>query len=77
MITQALGTILTLLRIVALGWGIMMLIIIAVKLIAPDKPEVKSMLKEDLPTYVIGAVMLFGASGVLTFFTYLVKDFFG
>lgn len=75
-IAKALGVILTILRIVALGWGIMMAFSIAIKYMMA-KPSTKSALKLDMPTYVIGAVLLFGASGLMTLLQYFVEDIFG
>jgi hypothetical protein len=36
----------------------------------------KAALKEDMRTYIIGALLLFGASGLLTLVQYFVDDFF-
>lgn len=75
LIVKILGVLLTLLRIIALGWAIMMSCAIAVKYMMA-KPSTKSALKLDMPTYVIGAVLLFGASGLMKLMQYFVEDIF-
>ena len=37
-------------------------------------PHIKSQLKTDMPTYVIGAAILFGAAGIITLVQYFVDD---
>lgn len=75
-IVQALGVILSICRIFTLGWGVIMCLAIAVKFMIA-KPEIKATLKLDLPTYIIGAVLLFGASGIMTLLKYFVDDTVG
>ena len=53
-----------------------MCLAIAVKFMIA-KPEIKATLKLDLPTYIIGAVLLFGASGIMTLLKYFVDDTVG
>lgn len=69
------GFILNLVRIVALSWAILMLIAIAIKYMSGNA-QVKAQLKTDVPTYLIGAVILFGASGILTLIKYFMDDNF-
>lgn len=75
LIVRALGVLLTLLRTIALGWAIIMCFAIAVKYMIA-KPATKTQLKLDMPTYVIGAVLLFGASGLMKLLQYFVEDVF-
>ena len=74
-LTQGLGVILTLVRIVALAWAVIMAFSIAFKYMT-GSAQIKSQLKTDLPTYVIGAVVLFGGAGVITLIQYFVEDTF-
>lgn len=74
LIKKLLGTILTILRIIAVGWAIMMLISISTKYMTGNA-QIKAQLKTDVPTYVTGAALLFGASGILTLIQYFVEDF--
>ena len=73
MISKALGIILTIVRTIALGWGIIMAIAIAMKYMT-GSPQVKSQLKTDMPTYIIGALLLFGAAGLLTLLQVFTED---
>lgn len=75
LIVRALGVLLTLLRTVTLGWAIIMCFAIAVKYMLA-KPAMKTQLKLDMPTYIIGAVLLFGASGLMTLLQFFVDDVF-
>ena len=59
------GMILKIVRIIALGWAIIMAISIAIKYFT-GSAQIKSQLKTDMPTYIIGAVLLFGAAGLIT-----------
>lgn len=74
-ITNALNIGLNLLRIVALGWAIIMLIFIAMKYMI-STPDIRGQLKKDMPTYVLGSILLFGASGILKLLTYFTNDTF-
>lgn len=76
MITTSLGMVLNILRIITLGWAIIMAVAIAVKYMTGSS-QAKSQLKSDMPTYVIGAVLLFGASGIMTILKYFVEDVIG
>lgn len=69
------GMILKIVRIIALGWAIIMAISIAIKYFT-GSAQIKSQLKTDMPTYIIGAVLLFGAAGLITIIQYFVEDFF-
>jgi hypothetical protein len=70
---NALSFILGLLRNIALGWAFIMCMVIGLKYMI-SKPQVKASLKMDLPTYFIGASLLFGASGLMTLLKYFVDD---
>lgn len=72
-ITKFFAVILTILRGVAVGWAILMAISIAIKYMSGSS-QVKSQIKVDMPTYVIGAVLLFGAAGIMTLIQYFVED---
>ena len=74
-ITKFLAVILTILRIVAVGWAILMAISIAIKYMSGDG-QIKAQLKVDMPTYIIGTVLLFGAAGLFTLIQYFVEDAF-
>jgi len=65
---------LSLLRYASIGWAIGMLLFIAVKYMLSSNPWKKSQLKVDLYTYAIGAVLLFGAAGILKLISYFVED---
>lgn len=71
--TNALQIVLTIVRNVALGWAFLMLIVIALKYMVAT-PDVKGQLKKDIPTYCVGAVLLFGASGLMQLLVYIVGD---
>ena len=76
MIMKIGGTILTIVRIVALCWGMLMLISIAIKYMS-GKAQVKAQLKTDIPTYLTGAVILFGSAGLITLIEYFMSDTMG
>ncbi len=63
-VNNALGTILGVVQIVAAGVAVIMLIVLAIKYISAS-PEGKADIKKSAAQYVIGAVLLFGASGIL------------
>lgn len=64
------GQILSIVQIVAISVAIIMLIVLAIKYISAS-PEGKADIKKSATLYVVGAVLLFGASGVLE----IVKQF--
>ena len=64
-ITNLFKTILAVVRAIALGWAILMAISIAIKYMT-GSPQIKSQLKTDLPTYLTGAAILFGAAGIIS-----------
>lgn len=72
-IVKALGVILAIVRTFAVGWAIFMAISISWKYMVSG-PQAKAQLKTDVPTYLIGAVILFGASGLLTLIQYFIED---
>ena len=73
LILKVFSIFLALIRIIALGWAIIMLISVAIKYMS-GSPQIKAQLKTDVPTYMIGAAILFGASGILTILKWLVDD---
>lgn len=58
------GIILGIVQIVAVAVAVIMLIVLAIKYIS-SAPDEKASIKKSAVTYVVGAVLLFGASGVL------------
>ncbi len=72
---KLLGMLLAIMRIVALGWAVLMLFFISIKYFTGSS-QVKAQLKVDIPTYLIGAVVLFGSTGLLTIINYFVQDNF-
>ena len=68
------SVVLNLVRIIAVGWAIVMLISVAIKYMS-GSAHVKAQLKTDIPTYLIGAAILFGASGIITIIQWFVADF--
>lgn len=65
--------ILGIVRVIAVGIAIIMLIVIGVKYMTSSIDN-KVHIKEQLPNYIIGAVILFASSGVLQLITILVAD---
>lgn len=72
-INRTAGVILDVVRIITFCIGLLLLIIIGIKYIAAP-PGMRAELKKDLPMYIIGIVILFGASGILRFITYFVNE---
>ena len=70
------GYVLNIVRIIALSWGILMLISIAIKYMT-GSAQIKAQLKTDIPTYLIGAVILFGSAGLLTLIKFFMEDTVG
>lgn len=75
-INKTLGVVLSVLRTVAFCFAWLMLLVIGIKYLIAA-PSVKAELKKDVPTYLVGVLMLFGASGILQLITYLVNDSLG
>lgn len=75
MIRKILEIVLAIVRTITLGWGIIMAVAIAVKYMT-GSPQIKSQLKTDMPTYLVGALLLFGASGLMTLLSYFTKTVF-
>lgn len=74
-VVSLIGKILIILRIIAVGWAIVMAFMIAIKYMI-SAPNMKSQLKADLPTYFIGAALLFGSTGILSLIKYFIDDYF-
>ena len=72
-ITTVLGVALTILRTITLGFAIWMAVLIAIKYFSSG-PQIKAQTKTDIPTYAIGCVLLFGASGIFRLIQYFVED---
>lgn len=72
-INRTLGVALDIIRIVTFCIALLLLIIIGIKYMI-STPEIRAELKKDLPTYFIGVIILFAASGILRFITYFVGD---
>lgn len=69
--------ILDIVRIIALSWAILMALAISIKYMTGSN-GIKAQIKSDMPTYVVGAVLLFGAYGLITlisnFIVYVTED---
>lgn len=63
-ITALIGSIIDVASTVGAGVAILMLIVIGIKYVSVT-PEAKADAKNDIPGYVLGAVILFGVSGIL------------
>ncbi len=71
-VQTAAGNILAIVQVVAIATAIIMLIVLAIKYIS-SAPNDKAEIKKHAVIYVVGAVLLFGASGILE----LIKKFAG
>lgn len=71
-VQTAAGNILAIVQVVAVATAIIMLIVLAIKYIS-SAPNDKAEIKKNAVVYVVGAVILFGASGLLG----LIKSFAG
>lgn len=67
-ISQVLGIV----QVIAIGVAVIMLVVLAIKYISAA-PSEKANIKEGLKIYIVGAVLLFGASGILQ----ILKSFAG
>lgn len=72
-ITDVGGKVLGIVQVVGLGIATIMLIVIGIKYITAS-PQEKSQLKETLVPYIIGAILLFGASGILSIVVKFVRE---
>lgn len=63
--TNIVGAIISVMRIVGTGIAIIMLIVVAIKYLS-SAPGDRADIKKHAVVYVVGAVVLFGASGILT-----------
>ena len=63
-IETAAGTLLYVIKIVAVGIGLIMLAVLAMKYMMSSAQE-RATIKQSAMVYVIGAVVLFGAAGIL------------
>lgn len=68
----AAGNVLAIVQVVAIAVAVIMLIVLAIKYIS-SAPNDKAEIKKHAVIYVVGAVLLFGASGILE----LIKQFAG
>lgn len=71
-VKNVIGNILSIVQVVAIGVAVIMLIVLAIKYISAA-PSEKAEIKKSATIYVVGAVLLFSASGVLE----IVKQFAG
>lgn len=69
---SAAGNVIAIVQVVAIAVAIVMLIVLAIKYIS-SAPNDKAEIKKHAVIYVVGAVILFGASGILQ----LIKTFAG
>lgn len=67
-ISEVLGIV----QVIAIGVAVIMLVVLAIKYISAS-PSEKANIKEGLKIYIVGAVLLFGASGILQ----ILKSFAG
>lgn len=72
-INKTAGVVLDIVRIASFCVGLLLLIIIGIKYMI-STPEIRAELKKDVPTYFVGVVILFAASGILKMITYFVQD---
>lgn len=63
-VNNAIGIILGVVQVVAAGVAVIMLIVLAIKYISAS-PEGKADIKKSAAQYVVGAILLFGATGIL------------
>lgn len=68
------GKVLGVVQVVGVATGIVMLIVIGIKYMLTSVEE-KAAIKQRLIPYVIGAVLLFGGTGLLTIIVNLVREF--
>ena len=68
------GKVLGMVQIIGTATGVIMLIVIGIKYIVTSVEE-KATIKQRLIPYVIGAVLLFGGTGLLTLIVNLVTEF--
>lgn len=61
---SVMGTIITVMRVVGTGIAIIMLTYVAIKYMSAA-PSEKAEFKKSATAYIVGAVVLFGASGIL------------
>lgn len=71
-INRIIGSVLTIVQVIGCGVAVIMLIILAIKYISAA-PGDKADIKKHAVVYVVGAVVLFAASGILQ----IVKNFAG
>lgn len=64
-VTNAAGQVLTIVRIVGMAVAVIMLTILGIKYVAAS-PNEKADYKKGMTVYVVGAVLLFGASALLS-----------
>lgn len=77
-----LGFILAMVRTVAVIVAVCMLLWAAIRYMAPNftlfgKALDQAEVKRDIPRFVLGSILLFGTSGLLTFIQYIIEDIFG
>lgn len=68
------GDILGIVQVIAIGVAVIMLIILAIKYISAA-PSEKADIKKGMITYVVGAVLLFGATAILQFIKTFTSNF--
>lgn len=71
-VNTLMGQILGIVQVIAIGVAVIMLIVLAIKYISAA-PSEKADIKKGMITYVVGAVLLFGATAILQF----IKTFAG
>lgn len=71
-VNTIIGTIITVAQVIGIGVAIIMLIVLAIKYISAA-PSDKAEIKKHAVVYVVGAIVLFAASGILG----IIKNFAG
>lgn len=74
-----LGAVLNIVRTVAVVVAVCMLLYSAIRYMAPNlslfgKALDQAEVKRDIPRFIIGSILLFGTSGLLTFIQYVIED---
>ena len=69
-VTNIMGSIISIVQVVGMGVAIIMLVVMAIKYISAA-PSEKAEIKKSVTIYIVGAIVLFAASGILQ----IIKNF--
>lgn len=75
LIKKTFSVVLAVVRTIAVSWAILMMFFMAIKYFTGNS-KIKAQLKTDIPTYALGAVLLFGSAGLLTIIKYIIEEYF-